>query len=65
MDETDIWRTARLVITRYGADAAFHAATRADGLLNKGDTEGAAVWRKIVQAVHFLQDPERPTMTEQ
>ncbi len=35
---------------REGEDAPIHAAMRADELLEAGDLDGAAVWKKIVKA---------------
>ena len=40
MDRIDIYRSAVLLIKRYGEDAAFEAAARADGLLDEGDLDG-------------------------
>ena len=36
---------------------------QADGLLDAGDMEGAAVWRKIVKAVEVLQATEPDGVT--
>ncbi len=40
---------------RHGQDAPIHAAMRADAMLEKGDLDGAAVWRRILGAVEELQ----------
>ncbi len=37
------------------AEAAIHAAVRADALLEKGDLDGYAVWRRLLRAVEELQ----------
>ena len=34
------------------------AAMRADAMLDKGDLDGAAVWRRIVKAIEELQRAE-------
>ncbi len=34
--DLDIWRAANVIIKQYGQDAPFHAATRADKLLEVG-----------------------------
>ena len=60
MDEREIWAVAKMAVARFGDGAAFHAASRSDELLDRGDTEGAAVWRRIMAAIEFLQSPERP-----
>ena len=51
-DELDIWRSAKLLVDRYGGEEALRlAAVRADGLLAQGDADGHAVWREILRAV--------------
>ena len=57
--EIDIWRTAWLMVKRYGEDASTECAMRADELGNEGDTKGAATWLRIVQAVDEMQRTER------
>ena len=54
VDEIDIWRCAKLLVDEHGDTAAIHAAMRADALLDAGDLDGAAVWRRIVRAVREL-----------
>lgn len=51
VDDPDIWRAASLLLKRYGADADYVAAQRADELLNRRDLGGYAVWRRILTAV--------------
>ncbi len=36
-------------------DAPIHAAMRADAMLDKGDLDGLAVWKRILRAVEELQ----------
>ncbi len=45
---------------RYGDDAPIEAAMRADELMEAGDIEGAAVWKRIGKAVEELLSKERP-----
>jgi hypothetical protein len=45
--EIDIWRTAMLMLKRYGENAHMESAARADELAADGDHDGAAVWRRI------------------
>ncbi len=54
----DIYRSANVLVTRHGADAPIHAAMRADAMLEKGDLDGCAVWRRILRAVEELQGTE-------
>ncbi len=53
--DKDVWRTAKLLLDQYGADAATHAAIRADAMLGAGDMERQAVWKRIVRAIEELQ----------
>jgi len=55
MEDIDIWRAAKLLIDRHGAEAHLHADLRIDELTEDGDQIGAAAWRKIRQAVLELQ----------
>lgn len=59
-DETDIYRTAKFLIELHGADAPIQAAMKADALLDAGDIEGRAVWRRILAAVDELVATDRP-----
>lgn len=52
--DIDVFRSANLLIEQHGGEAAIHAAMRADELLEAGDVDGAAVWRRIVLAVNKL-----------
>ena len=53
--DLDIYRSAQALIKQHGEDAPIHAAMRADAMLEKGDLEGLAVWKRIVKAVEELQ----------
>ena len=59
--EREIWQAANLMIKRHGAEAAVHAAMRADELLAEGDIEGAATWRAVIRAIDQLQ-ADKPTV---
>jgi hypothetical protein len=52
--EIDIWRAAVLMLKRYGENAHMESAARADELAADGDHDGAAVWRRITDAVAQL-----------
>jgi len=54
IDDRDIWRAAHLLMKRYGADAALQAAQRADELFDAGDSDGCAIWKRILEAVGEL-----------
>ncbi len=51
---------ATLLVKRHGQDAPVHAAMRADAMLEKGDLDGYAVWKRVLKAVGALLSKERP-----
>lgn len=51
----DILQQARRVLAQEGANAALHAARKADWLSESGDEEAAAAWRQIFLIVDALQ----------
>ena len=54
IDDLDILRAANILVQRHGADAAIEAARRADEMLEVGDMEGCAIWKRILSAVAEL-----------
>ena len=58
--DLDIFRSAQVLVKKHGADAPIQAAMRADAMLDKGDLDRVAVWRRIIKAVEELQgtDPK-------
>jgi hypothetical protein len=54
IDDLDILRAANILIKRHGSDAALAAAQRADELLEAGDPDGCAIWKRILSAVREL-----------
>ena len=52
--EIDIWRAASLMLKRYGKKALDESTARADELFAEQDHDGAAVWRRIIDAVGQL-----------
>ena len=54
---TDIYRSAKLLIDQHGPDAELEAARRADQLRDKGDLDGQATWLRIRKAVLELLKP--------
>ena len=53
--DLDIYRSANVLVKRHGPDALIHAAMRADAMLDKGDLDGYAAWKRILWAVGELQ----------
>ncbi len=47
--DLDIWRTANLLVNQHGKDTPIDAA-----MLEKGDLDGYAVWKRVVKAVEAL-----------
>ncbi len=58
ISDIDIYRSAHVVVKRYGEDAAIEAAMRADEMLEKGELAGYGVWRRILEAVEELERME-------
>ena len=52
--QLDIYRSAKLLVDQHGDEAPIHAVMRAGEFLDKGDLDGAAVWRWIVSTVNEL-----------
>ncbi len=53
--DLDICRSASVIIKQYGKAAPGHAAMRADAMLDKGDLDAYAIWKRILRAVEELQ----------
>ncbi len=53
--DLDIYRSANVLVKHHGQDAPIQAAMRADAMLEKGDLDGYAVWKRILRAVEDLQ----------
>ena len=53
--DLDIYRSAHVLVRHHGEDAPIHAAMRADVMLEAGDLDGYAVWRRILRAVAELR----------
>ena len=49
--DLDIYRSAKLLLDEHGDEAPIHAAMRADAMLDKGELDGAAVWRRVLKAI--------------
>ena len=53
--DLDICRSAQALVKQHGEDAPIHSAMRADTMLEKGDLDGYAVWKRILRAVEELR----------
>ena len=45
----DIYRSAHVLVKQHGQDAPIEAAMRADAMLEAGDLDGLAVWKRMQQ----------------
>ena len=59
--ETDIYRTANLLIEEYGEMAAPAAFIRADQLFERGDMPGRKVWLRIAKVTEDLLSEQPPS----
>ena len=53
--ESDIYRSAQVLIREHGDLALEVAESRANKFWDAGDDEGAAVWMRIARAIRDLQ----------
>ena len=58
--ESEIFRTANLLIQEYGEMAPPAAFIRADQLFEKGDIPGRRVWLRIARVAEDLLSEQRP-----
>ena len=47
--DLDMYRAANVLVKRHGEDAPIHAAMQVDALLEAGDMEGCAVFKRAVE----------------
>ncbi len=59
VSDPDIYLSANVLIRQHGEDAPIKAAMRADELLEVGDLDGYAVWKRVLRAVGELLRSER------
>ncbi len=56
--DKEIYQSASVLIRRHGDGAGFHATMRADTMLEAGDLDVLAVWKRIIRAVDEQQSIE-------
>ena len=54
--EIEVYGSVKEWIDQHGEEGASRAAYKADAMRDKGDLDGAAVWRRIVAAINELVD---------
>jgi hypothetical protein len=57
--ELDVYHTAQGLLRQYGADSPMRAAMQHGALLERGDLDGAAVWKRVLAAIDVLLQKER------
>ncbi len=55
MDDIHVFHSAKLLIDKHGDEAAIIAIKRATEMLDSGDVNGYAVWKRIVDAIKDMQ----------
>ncbi len=60
IDDIDIYRSAKLLTDEHGDEAAITATKRATKMVDAGDVDGYAVWKRILDAVKDLLTDEPP-----
>ncbi len=55
VDDIDIFRSAAVLIKEHGDDAELVAIKRATKMLDAGDVDGYAVWKRIMDAIKDMQ----------
>ncbi len=48
--DIDIYRSANLLVKQHAQDAPIETAMRADAMLEKGDLDGYAVWKRALSS---------------
>ncbi len=59
IDDIDIYRSAKLLIDKYGDKAAVIAIKRASQMLDIDDVDGYAVWKRTLRAIEQLESTKR------
>ncbi len=59
--DLDIYRSAQALIKQHGQDAPIHAAMRADAMLDKGDVDGYAVFKRVVKVAEEILSNKPPS----
>ena len=55
ISKIDMYRAASLLVKCHGDDAPIQAAMKADAMLDKGNLDGYAVWKRVLRAVEELR----------
>ena len=55
LDIYHVYLGANVIVKRHGEKARLHATKRADAMLEVGDPDAHAVWKRILRAIEELQ----------
>ncbi len=58
ISDLDMYRSANVIMKQYGKDAQIHCTKRASAMLDKGDLDAYAVWKRILRAMEEIQGTE-------
>jgi hypothetical protein len=58
--DNEVWTAARYLSRVLGDAATYEVAVRADKMLDRGDLDNAAHWRRVLKAIQVLQSTEVP-----
>lgn len=56
VSEWEVWACANTLVRQHGENARFHAAQRADKLLERGDIAGQQTFLRILRRIEALAD---------
>ena len=59
-DNIEVYRAANTLVERWGEDAPLEAARNADVMIERGDPDGLAFWKRAIEAIRVLQAKEMP-----
>lgn len=63
MPQQDTWRTAHLLIKRYGKGAIIHAALQMEEYFDEGDFQENAAWESVLESLEELFCEDVPANT--
>ena len=63
MPQQDTWRTAHLLIKRYGKGAIIHAALQMEEYFDEGDFQESAAWESVLESLEELFCEDVPANT--
>ena len=59
-EDKEIYTAANTLVKRWGEDAPLEAARNADAMIERGNPDGLAFWKRVIKAIEVLQAEEMP-----